>query len=253
MTMSTQTGVVIPTYLEGKNIASLILSILEFCPEAQVVIVDDSPTNETADAVRSLNKSNVTAIHRKQKGGRGSAVIEGIAYLLKQDCTWIVEMDADFSHPPSQIPALLKEVREKNLDLLIASRYLPESIIENWPLTRRLFSKASNLLARQTLRVPICDYTNGYRVYSKNAASLIVETCGKLGKGFIALSEILVNLYFRDLKVAEVPTIFTNRVRGESSVNASEVTNALVGLLKILKLKWQLIEEKRVRCLTGNQ
>ena len=251
--MYAKIGIVIPTYLEGRNIASLVLKVLNLCPDAQVVIVDDSPFSETCDAVRELELKNIVAIHRKVKGGRGSAVIAGIAHLLSQGCTWIIEMDADFSHPPSQIPSLLKEAKEKNYDLLIASRYLPHSRIENWPLTRRVFSRASNLLARTTLRVPISDYTNGFRVYSKNAAVVITETCGKQGKGFIALSEILVNLYYRDMSVGEVPTVFTNRIRGESSVGLSEVKNAFFGLFKILKLKWQLVAEKREKCLTGKQ
>jgi len=246
-------GVVIPTYLEGKNITNLISSVRQFCPGVKIVVVDDSPDNETVDAVREMGLSDVHAIHRNKKGGRGSAVIEGVAWALNQGCQWIIEMDADFSHPPSQLPALLNEAKTKGYDLLIASRYLATSKIENWPLARKIFSKCSNILARVLLQVPIHDYTNGYRVYSKPAAEIVVTNCGKLGKGFIALSEILVNVYYRGLSVGEIPTVFTNRVRGQSSVNAAEITNAFFGLFKILKMKLDLVSSERKKCQTGNR
>ena len=188
-------GVVIPTYKEADNIANLIREILRFVPEAHIAVVDDSPDLATRDAVERLALARVSVTHRDAKGGRGSAVLEGIRQLLDRGCTQILEMDADFSHPPSQIPDLLREARERRLDLLVGSRYLPQSEIHAWPLSRRAFSRCSNLLARAVLGVPIADYTNGYRVYSLPAARLIGETCGKEGKGFIALSEILVNLY----------------------------------------------------------
>src|SRR5258708_29156890 len=93
-------GVVIPTYLEGKNITNLITSVGRYCPGVTIVVVDDSPDSETVDAVRDMGLPCVHAIHRKEKGGRGSAVIEGVAWILDQGCSWVIEMDADFSHPP---------------------------------------------------------------------------------------------------------------------------------------------------------
>lgn len=233
-------GIVIPAYKEADNIAPLIQAIRKELPEAEIVVVDDSPDESTKDAVLKLNDPFAMVVHRTTKGGRGSAVLEGIAILLKKGCTRIGEMDADFSHPPSQLPALIKEASDRNLDLLVASRYLPTSRIENWPLGRRVFSIASNHLARFMLGIPICDYTNGYRLYSRRAGERIVETCGKLGKGFIALSEILVNVYCSGLTVGETPTIFTNRLRGESSVNYHEIKNALLGLWGIYLLKKRL-------------
>lgn len=245
-TTSEKLGVIIPSYNEAESIVSLIEAILKTVPQSQVIVVDDSKDLATAEAVRGLGKNNVEVIHRSVKGGRGSAVLVGMQYLLERGCERIVEMDADFSHPPSQITELVEYAQKHELDLLIASRYLPESQILNWPLSRRVFSRCSNLLARTLLRVPIHDYTNGYRCYSKRAADLIVRTCGVYGKGFIALSEILVNVYFTKglkMKVGEVPTVFVNRVRGESSVNHAEISGALVGLFKIYGLKRRLIRE----------
>ena len=237
-------GIVIPTFNEAENVGRLAREILSFVPAARIVVVDDSPALATTQAVEALGLPQVTVTHRSAKGGRGSAVIEGIRQLLDLGCSPILEMDADFSHPPSQIPALLREAEDRKLDLLVASRYLPGSEIRDWPVSRRWFSKSSNTLARAVLAVPIADYTNGFRLYSLAAARVIRETCGKEGKGFIALSEILVNLHYRGLSIGETPTIFVNRARGESSVNSQEIKNAVTGLVKIWLLKRKLVSEK---------
>lgn len=237
-------GVVIPAYKEANNIGALLQEIRKESPDSPIIVVDDSPDEDTRAVMEKLAMPNAGLIRRAAKGGRGSAVLEGIKYLLEKDCDRILEMDADFSHPPSQIPELLSQSAQRQLDLLVASRYLPESRIYNWPITRRVFSICSNRLARTLLQVPICDYTNGYRIYSRPAAEKIIETCGRLGSGFISLSEILVNLYYRGFRVGEVPTVFTNRLRGESSVTRREIQNALTGLVHIYGLKRELISKQ---------
>ncbi len=234
-------GVVIPSYNEHEGIGALVGQVLTAIGKpCQIVVVDDSPTEKTAEVLFGLNLENVHLIRRTHKGGRGSAVIEGIEKCVNLGCTQIVEMDADFSHPTEELPYLMIEASQQKLGLLIGSRYLPQSQIINWPLSRRIFSRCANWLARQVLGVPIQDYTNGYRCYSRAAAIHIVKTCGKLGKGFIALSEILVNLYFSGFTVSERPTVFRNRVRGESSVNLNEISGALIGLIRIYGLKRKL-------------
>jgi len=238
-------GVVIPSYNEHECIAQLVGEIKKFVPDVEVVVVDDSPNEMTADALKPLLNDSTYLIRRKAKGGRGTAVIDGMKFLIGRGAETVVEMDADFSHPPAQIPELVKKASEDQLDLLIASRYLATSQIKNWPVSRHVFSFCSNKLARAVLSVPICDYTNGFRVYSRRAASLIGDTCGRLGTGFIALSEILVNLYYRGYRVGEVPTVFVNRVRGESSLNSGEIRNALRGLVRIHGLKKELLRRTR--------
>lgn len=234
-------GIVIPSYNEHECIAQLIGEIRKFVPDAEIVVVDDSPSEMTADALKPVLSASTHLIRRKTKGGRGTAVIDGVKFLLERGVERVVEMDADFSHPPSQIPELVKKAADEGLDLLIASRYLPESRIRNWPLSRTVFSFCSNKLARAVLSVPICDYTNGFRCYSRRAAELIAASCGRLGTGFIALSEILVNLYYRGYKIGETPTIFVNRIRGESSMNSKEIKNAVSGLIRIHGLKKELL------------
>jgi dolichol-phosphate mannosyltransferase len=237
-------GVVVPAYKEADNIANLLRAIREQLPHSRIAVVDDSPDLATAEAAEGAGLPQVAVIHRSTKGGRGSAVIEGLQRLLDDGCSTIVEMDADFSHKPSEIPLLLGALTSRHLGMVIGSRYLPESRIENWPLSRRLFSRYANWLARNLLGVPIRDYTNGFRVYSQPAARIVAATCGRIGTGFIPLSEILVNLYCRGIAIGEVPTIFINRARGESSVNLTEIRNALVGIVRITLLKRRLMKQQ---------
>ncbi|HWU34259.1 MAG TPA: glycosyltransferase [Methylovorus sp.] len=233
-------AVVIPAYGESSNIVDLCKEILHHYAHADILIVDDSPDLLTVKAIKEFAHPQVTIKHREKKGGRGSAVILGIIECLNKDYEYFLEIDADFSHPPSQIPSLIKYADEKKIDLLIASRYLADSKIINWPLSRKIFSKCANVLARVLLRVPVYDYTNGFRLYSHRSAVELTRTCGKLGNGFIALSEILVNLHYRQYSIGEVPTIFVNRIRGESSLSRKEIWNALSGLGRIYKLKRRL-------------
>ncbi len=245
--MELKIGVVVPAYKERESIAQLVTEIRAHVASVEIVVVDDSPDMSTVEALASLPQAGLRVIHRTSKGGRGTAVIEGLTYLRDLKVDYAVEMDADFSHAPSQIPQLIEYSIAQRTDLLIASRYIPGSRIENWPVSRRVLSYVSNLVARAALRVPVSDYTNGFRVYSTRAIDVIIGHCGHLGKGFVNLSEILVNVYYRDLRVAQVPTVFINRLRGESSMSFQEFSSAVVGVYKIRLLKNQLMKASSLR------
>ena len=146
-------------------------------------------------------------------------------------------MDADFSHSPNELKRNIKTFYNKKLDLLIGSRYLANSKIINWPLSRRILSKLSNLLARFLLGVQVNDYTNGYRFYSKRAIKTVISKCNKLDGEFIILSEIILVLFKMKYKISEIESIFRNRVRGKSSVNLILVFQSFVGLIKLYLLK----------------
>ena len=235
-------GIVLATYKEELNIKELVNSIVKNVEEAKIIIIDDSPERTIQDHV--INFKNIVYIHRGKKLGRGSAVLEGIREILNDNnVDIIIEIDTDLSHDPSEIPINLKKFRDENLDLLISSRYIKDSKILNWSLNRRVLSILANFLAKKTLKVPVSDYTNGYRIYSKRAAKHVVETCGTIGDGFIILSEILVELYYNNFKIGETSSKFENRVRGESSVNLNEIIRSLIGLMKIYKLKNRIKEK----------
>ena len=232
-------GIVIPCYNEEQNIFKLINYLKRTLKRNYIIIViDDSSKN------LKINLSKVIYIHRKKKLGRGSAVLKGLKILLnKKKIKYFVEMDADFSHNPNEIPNNLNFFKKEKLDLLISSRYLKNSKILNWPLKRKILSKLSNLLIKFLLKIPVNDFSNGFRIYSREAAKIIIKNCGKKDTNFIILSEIIMLIFYNNLRVSEVKTIFKNRVRGESTVNFVLVLKSLFNLIQIFYLNRYLLKK----------
>lgn len=229
-------GIIIPTYNEEENIGKLVESIKSFVPNSEIFIVDDS-INDLSKRILE-NKSFVHYFRRGQKLGRGTAVIFGLNEALKnKSIDTFIEMDADFSHNPNELKEKIEYFKKHKIDMLIASRYTKSSKIMNWSVFRRVFSLLSNFLARLLLKIPCTDYTNGFRFYSKRAAMKVVSECGKIGGGFIVLSEILVVMHSNNFKIDELSTIFVNRKRGESSVSLKLIISSLLGLIKLYFLK----------------
>ena len=229
-------GIIIPTYNEEENIGKLVESIKSIVPNSEIFIVDDS-INDLSKRILE-NKSFVHYFRRGQKLGRGTAVIFGLNEALKnKSIDTFIEMDADFSHNPNELKEKIEYFKKHKIDMLIASRYTKSSKIMNWSVFRRVFSLLSNFLARLLLKIPCTDYTNGFRFYSKRAAMKVVSECGKIGGGFIVLSEILVVMHSNNFKIDELSTIFVNRKRGESSVSLKLIISSLLGLIKLYFLK----------------
>jgi len=130
-------------------------------------------------------------------------------------------------------------IREE-LDLVIASRYLPGGRVVNWPLSRRVLSRTANLVAHSVLQVPVTDCTTGFRVYSRRACEVILAHCGNRGSGFICLSESLVAVHYSGLRIGEVPSVFTNRSTGGSAMGLGEIWGGVVGLARIRGLVREL-------------
>ena len=114
---------------------------------------------------------------------------------------------------------------------------MAKSKIQNWSIQRRIFSRLSNLLAKFFLQIDVTDYTNGFRIYSRRAAKKVVKDCGRIGDGFIVLSEILLKIHQSKMKIMETHSIFINRTRGESSVNFKLIVQSFFGLMKLFLIK----------------
>ena len=232
-------GIIIPTYYEEKNIKSLIQKINKQLNQVIIFIVDDTPKPNIKCICDEFK--NTKYFHRKNKRGRGSAVIFGIKKALKnKNIKLIIEMDSDLSHNPNELNKKIDYFNKNSLDLLIASRYLKKSKIINWSISRRIFSILSNMLARFFLKIDLSDFTNGFRLYSIRSAKKIAKNCGNIGDGFIILSEIIVIINNSNFKIKELPTIFINRTRGESSVNFKLILQSLYGLIKLTLIKNKL-------------
>jgi glycosyltransferase involved in cell wall biosynthesis len=228
--------VVIPTYNESEDIERLCRTLCENPRVSRVLVVDDASPDGTAEIVKRITHDlPVSVLERKEKDGRGGAVLDGIAEGLKDGgLTHFVEMDADFSHAPLELDRLLDVADEH--DVVIGSRYIRGSKISNWPIRRRVFSSLANRFARAMLRVGVRDYTNGYRCYSRRAMEALDRSRVE-PKGFIALSAILVELHGRGCSITEVPTHFVNRVRGVSSFSRREISEAFWNVLRLRRAR----------------
>lgn len=236
--------VVIPTYNEADNIERLCRALCENQRVARVLVVDDSSPDGTAEKAQALTgKLPVSVLKREKKNGRGGAVLDGFAWGEKEGgFTHFVEMDSDFSHDPEELDLLLDKAGE--FGVVIGSRYIPGARIENWPLKRRIFSYCANLLCRFLLKVPVKDYTDGYRVYSAAAVGAL-DRSQIAPKGFITLSAMLMQLYLKGFSATEVPIRFVNRIRGESNLNKGEITEALRNVFQLRKLRIELESQKK--------
>lgn len=226
-----KTLIIIPCYNESENIVKLIDVLLSIDPSIEVLVVDDSRDN-TAELVRNrqTNEARLHLIKRQGKGGRGTAVLDGFKFALARDYKLIAEMDADFSHEPREFKSLVAVSADNTM--VIGSRDLKESKIVGWPWKRTLFHKFANFYAKIILRIPIKDYTNGYRIYGRGALEKLDMTRIK-GIGYIVLSEISYQLFKKGVKFVEVPTVFVNRKRGASNFSLKEITEAFTSVIRI--------------------
>lgn len=223
--------VVVPTYNERDNIEKLINILFSLNLDLEILIMDDGDDG-TDRLTRELQRGNsrLHLIKREGKGGRGSAVVQGLKWGLAKDYDYLVEMDADISHDPEELPKLLHKAAPDTV--VIGSRYLWGSRIIGWPLRRRAFSKFANIYAELILGLGIHDYTNGFRVYPRGLLERMNFGVVK-SRGFIALSEIAYELFRLGAKFAEVPIRFVNRRRGASSFSLKEIQDAFLSVLRI--------------------
>jgi dolichol-phosphate mannosyltransferase len=226
-----KTLIIIPTYNESENIIKLVEVLLALGQNMEVLVVDDGAdgTDQLVQE-RQAGEPRLHLIKRQGKGGRGTAVLEGIKFALARDYKLIAEMDADFSHDPHEFKTLMAVSGDNTL--VIGSRDLKESKIVGWPMKRVLFHKLANFYARLILGIPIKDYTNGYRIYGRGALEKLDMNQIK-GIGYIVLSEISYQLFKKGVEFKEVPTIFVNRRRGVSNFSLKEITEAFSSVLKI--------------------
>lgn len=236
--MNSEIAIIIPTYNARECIISNILKVKDKAPSACIIIVDDSSPDGTASLIQSnfINDKKVQVIIRKNKGGRGSAVLAGLKDALKnKKLKYFIEMDADLCHNPKYIKTLVEKC--VNADIVIASRYLPSSRITGWNFKRRLMSFSINTLAKLLLRIPISDYTDGFRCYSRKAVEFITNGQVK-SQGYIVLSEIAYILYKSGFIFAQVPIDFHFKSVSKSNLNHKEVREAIFTLIRLHNLKY---------------
>jgi dolichol-phosphate mannosyltransferase len=225
--------VCLPTYNEAENIARLIVAVRQALPQASVLVIDDGSPDGTGDLVRQVaaTDSRVFLLKRPGKLGLGTAYMAGFGYALEHGFDRALTMDADFSHPPDRLPALLAAV-DGGADLAIGSRYVAGGGIQGWPLRRALLSSGANTFARTVLRLHTHDCTGGFRCYAEGTVKFLLAEPLR-SSGYSALIELLTRCERAGLRVAEVPITFTDRVAGASKVSRDEIWRALVTVSRL--------------------
>lgn len=227
--MSDKTLVIVPTYNEGNNISRLIEKVMSLDDSVHLLIVDDGSPDGTADIVKDEQQTYTDRLHlieRSGKLGLGTAYVRGFKYALDRDYSYICEMDADFSHDPDDLPALIEEVSEGRTDVAIGSRYANGISIINWPLSRLILSYSANLYARFITGLPIFDTTAGFKcIHRKVLEGISVENIRSNGYAF------QIELHFRAWKAGfnlkEVAIIFREREVGVSKMSKAIVWEAI--------------------------
>lgn len=229
--------IVIPTYNEREMLPRIAAAVLGLAGGWRLLIVDDNSPDGTGELADDLarQESRVSVLHRPQKQGLGPAYLAAFEAALKRpDVEFVIEMDADLSHDPADLPRLLETAREA--DLVIGSRWVPGGRTEGWDLRRRLLSRWGNAYVRLALGIAVRDATAGFRCWRRRALEAIDRAAVKTrGYGF------QVEMAYRTIKagcrVVEVPICFTERRAGQSKMSGSIVTEALLLPWKLRRLR----------------
>jgi dolichol-phosphate mannosyltransferase len=220
------------TYNERDNLEPLLAEIHEAVPSADLLVIDDNSPDGTGKLADELASSNprLHVLHRSGKLGLGTAILAGMHYALERGYDLFVNMDADFSHHPRYLPALL--TRMDGHDVMIGSRYVPGGGSVNWPLSRRLMSRGINSVVSVLMRIPANDCSGAYRCYrvSKLREAQLERV---RSRGYSFQQELLYRCRRAGCKIGETPIVFENRRAGKSKVNVREALRSLAMIFRI--------------------
>ncbi len=234
--------VIVPTYNEAQNVEVVIARVLEQPGHFDILIVDDGSPDGTANLVRTLidqHPERVHLIEREGKLGLGTAYLAGFGWALSHDYTYVLEMDADLSHNPADLPALLAPVASDDADLAIGSRYLGGVRVMNWPLTRLMLSYGAGMYTRAITNLPVQDVTAGFKCFHRRVLEA-VDLSSVKSNGYSFQVEMNYRAWRKGFRLTEVPIVFTERTEGQSKMSKGIVREAA---LKV----WEL----RLRAMTG--
>ena len=218
--------VIVPTYNEKDNLEIIARRLRTSVPTADLLIADDNSPDGTGDIADTLAAGDpqIHVLHRPGKGGLGAAYIAGFRWALDSGYDVAVEMDADGSHSPEQLPRLLEALR--NADLVLGSRYVSGGEVQNWPVARKVLSVGGNTYVRMALGLHLRDATGGYRAFRRTALETI-DFATVDSQGYCFQVDLAWRAMRKGLRVVEVPITFVERERGQSKMSRSIVAEAL--------------------------
>ena len=210
--------VVIPTYNEIENLPLLVPQVLEQDARLEILVVDDDSPDGTGDKADELAQSmgRVHVLHRSEKRGLGAAYRAGLAHALELGADFVIQMDCDFSHPPSSIPIMLEEIETH--DVVLGSRYLNGITVVNWPIERILISYFGNFYARKVTGLPITDTTGGFRCVRRQLLERI-DFQRIRSDGYAFQIEMNYRFVKHGARIKEIPFFFVDRTRGTSKLS----------------------------------
>ena len=227
-----KTLVISPTYNEGKNIESLVAQVLGPNPDYHLLIVDDNSPDGTAVIVKELQQTypNLSLEVRTGKAGLGTAYLFGFKWALERGYEAIVQIDADLSHDPKDVPRLVSELQ--NYDLIIGSRYVEGVSVVNWPIRRLILSYGANMYSRTVTGMPINDGTGGFKAW-RGSLLRKIELNKVKSQGYSFQIEMNFRAWRKNARIKEEPIIFVDRTIGESKMSKAIMYEAIWMVLRL--------------------
>ena len=223
-----RTLIVVPTYNERENVPRLVAELLAVAPGADVCLLDDDSPDGTAAYAAELfeGEPRFSVLSRKGRArGYGRSLVDGYRRALEGGYARLVQLDADFSHDPARVPALVEA--SGRADVVIGSRYCEGGGVENWPLHRRALSRFANAYVGRITGLRVRDTTSGFRCYTRRALASLLE--GRIaGEGYAFLVEAVYRAHREGLTVAEVPITFTDRREGQSKMSRKVILESVL-------------------------
>lgn len=241
-TVRSDSLVIIPTYNEKENVAAIIAAVFDLPVPFDILIIDDNSPDGTADIVKDLIAKHPQRLHiveRKGKLGLGTAYIAGFKWALEHGYEYICEMDADFSHAPTDLPKLRQACKD-GADVAIGSRYLTGVNVVNWPMGRVLMSYYASVYVRTVTRMPVHDATAGFVCYRRRVLAALPLDKIRF-KGYAFQIEMKFLAYKYGFRITEVPIVFVNRVLGTSKMSSGIFSEGFFG---VMRLKWSSLFTK---------
>ena len=233
--------IIIPTYNEADNIVKIINELLAIDYKGvhiEILVVDDSSTDNTAELVKGMELPRIHIIERPGKMGLGTAYLRGFKFAIENNYDYVFEMDADFSHDPKSIPDFLDKIED--YDLIIGSRYIEGIAVVNWPLSRLMISIGASIYTRMVTFLPVKDVTAGFMCYKVSSLKQINLDQVK-SNGYSFQIEMKFRMWKKGFKLIEIPIVFIDRRAGVSKMSRKIVYEAS---FMVWKLKFMSIFNK---------
>jgi dolichol-phosphate mannosyltransferase len=232
-----KTLVIIPTYNERENIERIVPAVLTQGEDVEILIVDDGSPDGTGQIVDNLAKANprVHVMHRKGKLGLGTAYVAGFKWGLEHGYDLLMEMDADFSHDPNEIPNFIRAAQE--YDLVLGTRYKGGVRVVDWPMSRLLLSTTAAKYVRLITALPVSDPTGGYKCFRPEVLKTI-NLDAIHSNGYSFQIEMSYKAWMEGFRIGEVPIIFVDRRQGESKISRGIVSEAMWVVWKLAAANW---------------